>query len=83
MPSMELFDKQSAEYRESVLPKSIRARVAVEAASSTPWYKYIGLDGEVVCLDHFGASAPANILFEEFGFTAQNVAEKALKTLGK
>ena len=83
MPSMELFDKQSAEYRESVLPKNIRARVAVEAASSAPWYKYVGLDGEVICLDHFGASAPAEILFKEFGFTAQNIAEKALKTIGK
>ena len=83
MPSMELFEKQSAEYKESVLPKNIRARVAVEAASSTPWFKYVGLDGEVVCIDHFGASAPASILFEKFGFTAQNVAEKALKVLGK
>ncbi len=83
MPSMELFDKQSEEYRESVLPKSIRARVAVEAASSTPWHKYVGLDGDFVCLDHFGASAPANILFKEFGFTAENIAEKALKVLGK
>lgn len=77
MPSLEVFEKQSAEYRESVLPKNIRARVAVEAGSSTSWYKYIGLDGDTVCIDHFGASAPANVLFKEFGFTAENVAAKA------
>ncbi len=83
MCSMELFDKQSEEYKESVLPKAVRARVAVEAASSMSWYKYVGLDGACVCLDHFGASAPANILFKEFGFTAENVAETAKKVLGK
>ncbi len=77
MPSMEIFDKQSDEYKESVLPSAVRARVAVEAASSTCWYKYVGLDGACVCLDHFGASAPASVLFKEFGFTAENVATVA------
>ena len=81
MPSMELFEKQSEEYKESVLPKNVRARVAVEAGSAYSWYKYVGLDGATVCIDHFGASAPANILFKEFGFTAQNVAEKAKSVL--
>ena len=78
MPSFELFDAQDEAYKESVLPKAVRARVAVEAASPFGWYKYAGLDGEVIALDHFGASAPASILFKEFGFTVDNVVEKAL-----
>lgn len=77
MPSMELFEKQSEEYKQSVIPKEVRARVAVEAGSSQSWYRYIGLDGAAVCIDHFGASAPAKVLFEKFGFTAQHVAETA------
>ncbi len=77
MPSMELFDKQSSEYKESILPGCVRARVAVEAGCSMPWYKYIGIDGTAVCIDRFGASAPAKVLFEKFGFTAANIAEKA------
>lgn len=83
MPSFELFEKQSAAYKESVLPAAVRARVAMEAGSSYSWYKYVGLDGEIIGLDHFGASAPANILFKEFGFTVENVVEKAKKVLGK
>jgi len=81
MPSMEIFEKQSEEYKESVLPKKVRARVAVEAGSAYSWYKYVGLDGATVCIDHFGASAPAKVLFEKFGFTAQNVKEKAKSIL--
>ena len=81
MPCMELFDKQPDEYKESVLPSSVRARVAVEAASSMSWYKYVGLDGACVCLDRFGASAPAPVLFEKFGFTAENVAKKAKEVI--
>ncbi len=81
MPSIEVFEKQSEEYKESVLPKNVRARVAVEAGSAYSWYKYVGLDGTTVCIDHFGASAPAKVLFEKFGFTAQNVAEKAKSVL--
>ncbi|MGI6172402.1 MAG: transketolase [Christensenellales bacterium] len=83
MPSTELFDEQCAEYRESVLPSAVRARVAVEAASPMPWYKYVGLDGEVIGMTTFGASAPYKVLFPHFGFTAENVVEKAKKTLGK
>ncbi len=83
VPSMEVFEKQSAEYKESVLPKNVRARVAVEAGSSMCWYKYVGLDGACVCIDHFGASAPAKVLFEKFGFTAENVAATAKRVLGK
>lgn len=73
MPSMELFDKQSAEYKESVLPNAVRKRVAVEALSDFGWYRYVGLDGKVICMKGFGASGPANQLFEHFGFTVENV----------
>jgi transketolase len=83
MPSMELFEEQTAEYKESILPKAVRARLAVEAATSFGWYKYIGLDGDMISMDTFGASGPANILFKEFGFTVENVVDKALKVLGK
>ena len=77
MPCMEIFDKQSDKYKESVLPKSVRARVAVEAGASTSWGKYVGLDGEYVCIDHFGESAPAKVLFAKYGFTPSNIAQKA------
>ncbi len=73
MPSQELFDAQSEEYKESVLPKSVRARVAVEAAIDFGWGKYVGLDGAYVTMKSFGASAPANLLFKKFGFTKENV----------
>ena len=83
MPCFAIFDAQSEEYKESVLPKAVRARLAVEAATSFGWHKYVGLDGDVLTIDHFGASAPAAQLFERFGFTAQNVANKAKALLGK
>ncbi|HEY8419452.1 MAG TPA: transketolase [Clostridia bacterium] len=81
MPCMEVFDSQSQEYKDSVLPPNVRARVAVEAGSSYSWYKYTGLDGKVVCIDTFGASGPANLLFELYGFTPQNVASAAKQAL--
>ena len=81
MPSTDVFDRQSEEYKESVLPKAVRARVAVEAAMSTTWFKYVGLDGATVCLDHYGASAPAGLLFKKYGFTVENVVETALKVI--
>lgn len=77
MPCMELFDEQTPEYRESVLPDAVRARVGVEAGCSFGWHKYVGLDGALVTIDHFGASAPAGTLFKEFGFTVENVVDKA------
>jgi transketolase len=77
MPSWELFDAQDADYRASVLPPSVRARVAVEAGRSLGWERYVGDLGAVVGLDRFGASAPAERLFEEFGFTADDVAAAA------
>ena len=73
MPCMELFEEQSAEYREVVLPKAVRKRVAIEALSDFGWGKYVGLDGAYVCMKSFGASAPAAKLFEKFGFTVENV----------
>lgn len=75
MTSMELFDKQSAEYKESVLPNAVRKRVAVEALSDFGWYKYVGLDGKVIAMEGFGASGPAATLFEHFGFTVDNVVK--------
>ena len=83
MPCFEEFDKQTAEYKESVLPASVKARVAVEAGSSYSWYKYAGSCGEMVCIDTFGASAPAGKLFAHFGFTVENVVEKALASIEK
>ena len=80
MPCMDIFEKQPLEYKEKVLPKAIRARVAVEALSEFGWGKYVGLDGKTVCLDRFGASAPADVLFKEFGFTTENVV-KAVKSV--
>ena len=77
MPSMELFLKQSEEYRESVLPRAVRRRLAVEAGATQPWYRFTGLDGKVLGLDHFGASAPSEDVFREFGFTADNVVKLA------
>ncbi len=74
MPCVEVFEKQSEKYKESVLPKAIRARVAVEAGATMCWYKYVGMDGKVVGIDRFGESAPAGKLFAKFGFTAENVA---------
>jgi len=83
MPSFEAFEKQSNEYKESVIPNAVRARVGVEAASSFGWYKYIGLDGEMVCMNGFGASGPAEEVFERFGIVTESVVAAAVKTVGK
>ncbi|EKQ55007.1 MAG: hypothetical protein A370_02778 [Clostridium sp. Maddingley MBC34-26] len=83
MPAFELFEAQDEAYKESVMPKSVRARVAVEALTSFGWHKYVGLDGEVISLDTFGASGNAEVLFKQFGFTVENVVEKAVKVVGK
>jgi transketolase len=76
-----VFDRQDAAYRESVLPKACRKRVAIEAGVSDFWRKYVGLDGAVVGIDTFGASAPIGQLMPHFGFTVENVVEAA-KSLG-
>ena len=81
MPSFEVFEEQSEEYKESVLPNSVRKRVAVEAASDFGWYRYVGLDGKVISMHGFGASAPAGKLFEKYGFTVENVVNTALSLL--
>ncbi len=81
MPCMDLFEQQSKEYREKILPKKVRARVAVEAARDFGWGKYVGLDGATVSMTSFGASAPAAKLFEKFGFTRENVAETMRKVI--
>ena len=77
MPCIELFEKQTEEYKNSVIPNDIRARVCVEAASSYSWYKYAGIDGKVIGIDTFGLSAPAGVLFKHFNITAEHVAEVA------
>ncbi|GAB4491073.1 MAG: transketolase [Thermodesulfovibrionales bacterium] len=81
MVCCELFDRQDSSYREDVLPSRVEARLAVEAGATAGWYKYVGLKGDVVGIDRFGASAPAKVLFEKFGFTADNIAERARKLL--
>ena len=76
MPSVELFEEQSKEYKEELLPLNIRRRVSLEMGNSAPWYKYVGLDGLAIGIDKFGASAPANKVIEEYGFTVEAVVEK-------
>ena len=83
MPCFEEFEKQSPEYKEKVLPSTVKARVCVEAGSPYSWYKYAGDNGEIISMETFGASAPAGKLFPYFGFTVENVVEKALKSINK
>jgi transketolase len=78
IPSFELFEAQDKEYKESILPVRVRARLAVEAASSFGWHKYVGIDGDIISIDHFGASGNAEILFEKYDFTVKNVVSKTL-----
>ena len=83
MPCIEEFEKQPQAYKDSVIPPEVKARVCVEAASPYSWYKYAGDYGEIIGMTTFGASGPANKLFEMFGFTADNVVEKAFRSLNK
>ena len=80
-PCLDIFEQQSDEYKEKVLPKKVRARVAVEAAADFGWGKYVGLDGATVTMQGFGASAPAGVLFKKFGFTTENVVSTMKKVL--
>ncbi|WP_295629685.1 transketolase, partial [uncultured Corynebacterium sp.] len=80
-PSLDWFDQQDDEYRESVLPKSVRARVSVEAGIAMPWHKYLGDAGRAVSIEHFGASAPYQRLFDEFGMTTESVVAAARDSL--
>jgi transketolase len=83
MPCWELFEEQSAEYRESVLPSAVTARLAVETGVSLGWHKWVGDHGATITLDRYGASAPANVLMKQLGFTAENVAARTMKMVGK
>ncbi|HEU5368682.1 MAG TPA: transketolase [Ktedonobacterales bacterium] len=83
VPSMEIFNRQPKEYQESVLPPTITERLAVEAAAPMSWYRYVGLDGAVVGIERFGASAPYKTLMEHYGLTVENVVAQALRMLGR
>jgi transketolase len=83
MPSWQLFDRQTQDYREQVLPPGVTARVAIEAGATLGWERYVGAQGVVIGLDRFGASAPVQVVMEKFGFTAENVVEKVKKLLRK
>ena len=83
MPSWELFRSQPQEYRDEVLPPEVRARVSVEAGSDSGWHEWVGLDGEVIGMRTFGASAPYAENLKHFGFTVENVVAKALAVAGK
>jgi transketolase len=78
MPSWELFEAQSPEYRESILPASVRARLAVEAGVTLGWHKYVGNQGDVIGVDRFGASAPGPVVMREYGLTTEHVYQRAL-----
>jgi len=77
MPSFEIFDRQSAEYRESILPSSCRKRIAIEAGVTALWRKYVGLDGKVVGIDRFGLSAPSQVVYKELGITVDALVAAA------
>jgi transketolase len=83
MPSWELFDAQSPEYKDSVLPENVTARVAIEAGATQGWHKYVGMTGKVIGLDHFGASAPINDLFTNFGITAESVIQAVQELINR
>jgi transketolase len=83
MACFEFFDAQPESYRNKVLPPSVEARLAVEAGATLGWYKYAGIKGDVIGIDRFGASAPAKVLFEKFGITAQNIVDRAKRLLKK
>ncbi|HMN14552.1 MAG TPA: transketolase C-terminal domain-containing protein, partial [Bellilinea sp.] len=82
MPSWDLFEKQSDKYKKSVLPESMKMRIAIEAGSTLGWDRYIGDKGIALGIDHFGASAPGNIVLGKFGITVDNVVDAAKKMLG-
>jgi transketolase len=83
MPSTNTFDAQDDAYKQSVLPKAVTRRVAVEAGVTASWWHYVGLEGEIVGINHFGASAPAKDLFKAYGFTPEHVVKAIEKVLAK
>jgi transketolase len=82
-PCLEWFDGQDENYKESLLPKNCRARVSIEAGVSQGWREYVGDAGEIISLDHFGASASHTVLFKEFGFTPENVVDAAKRSIAR
>jgi len=83
MPSWELFEKQPEEYRNKILPPEITVRMSIEAGVTLGWHKYVGLHGEIVGIDHFGASAPGKIVLKEFGFTSEDILKRIRALLAK
>ena len=83
MPSFELFAKQDKSYQESVLPKAIKKRLAVETGISQGWHYYLGDEGDMISIEKYGASAPGSKVLTEYGFTVENVCKRALSLLGK
>jgi transketolase len=81
MPSWELFDEQPRQYRDAVFPPSVKARLAIEAGISQGWHRYVGHEGDVIGIDRFGTSAPGGVVLREFGFTVENVCQRALALL--
>ena len=81
MPCWEFFEREDRQYRESVIPRSARLRVSIEAAVSFGWERWVGEDGLIIGLDHYGASAPYEIIMQNFGFTAENVARRVRERL--
>ena len=82
-PCLEWFEEQSDSYKESILPKNLRARVSIEAGVGAGWQKYVGDNGEIISLEHFGASASAGSLFKDYGFTAENIVLAAKRTIAR
>jgi transketolase len=82
-PCLEWFEEQDAQYKKSVLPAQVKARVSVEAGVGSGWHKYVGDNGEVVSLEHFGASASAGELFKEYGFTPENIVAAAKRSIAR
>ena len=83
LPSWELFDEQPREYRDAVLPPGIDKRLAIEAGSPQGWHRFVGMHGEIIGVERFGASAPGEMVLSEYGFTVENVCERALRLLEK
>jgi transketolase len=77
MPSWEIFEQQSEEYRNSVLPPDVKARISIEAGSTFGWRRYVGESGDAIGIDHFGASAPGDVLLEKYGFTVDSIVQRA------
>jgi transketolase len=83
VPSWEFFENQPEDYRHEVLPPNMTARISIEAGVTHGWHKYVGLEGDTIGVDHFGASAPGNVLFKEFGFTSENILSRVKALLAK